>query len=393
MLAGGTNGTHKATAVAPTNRSANGAHAPGSAPSTFFGHDREEVTRILIQALSDMGYQDAAESVSQDSGYKLESPTVSAFRSAILGGSWAEAEVLLDGAVIQGQTGGRDGDDSGGDGNGLVLAAGSETTSMKFCIREQKFLELLEGRATQFALHIMQNQLTPLTRDLSKIRHLASLLMCQTADEVKLKASWDGAGGQSRRKLLSELSSKFIFFPSERTLLYSCVPFLECISPSVMLPENRLAILLEQVKQSQINTCLYHTAAGSPSLYSDHSCDRNNFPNQMVLELDDMMGEIWEVQFSHDGSRLAACGAGDDVLIWETKTFNFLTALSIPAQNDHEGGVASIAWSPDDSMIVTCSMDNFARLWNTKVRTPYSGYHVVISADDCHTRLAHYSRN
>ncbi|KAG5999232.1 hypothetical protein E4U43_002192 [Claviceps pusilla] len=78
-----------------------------------------------------------------------------------------------------------------------------------------------------------------------------------------------------------------------------------------------------------------------------------------------MLGEVWEVQFSHDGSRLAACGSRDTVVIWETKSFMAETKLTIQVQKDHESGVASIAWSPDDSMIVTCSRDNFARIWDT----------------------------
>lgn len=146
-----------------------------------------------------------------------------------------------------------------------------------------------------------------------------------------------------------------------------------CISPSVMLPENRLAVLLQQVKQSQIDTCLYHTAASSPSLYSDHLCDRRNFPTEVALELSELAGEVWQVQFSHDGTRLAGCGSGRDVIIWDTKTFAVISALTdhdkgtAGAPTDHEKGVGQVSWSPDDNMIVTCARDKQARLWDTKV--------------------------
>lgn len=336
------NGTHK-TAPLVANGSSNGDKTAVSAPrpSSYFGHNREEVTRILIQALSDMGYQAAAESVSQDSGYKLESPAVAAFRSAVLDGSWAEAEELLTGATISGQDDGR-----GGEGNGLVLAPGSNRNIMRFWLRQQKFLELLERKDTSRALHVLRTELTPLHHDTGKLHLLSSLLMCLSINDLMAKANWDGARGQSRKTLLSELS--------------------RCISPSVMLPESRLAILLQQVKQSQINNCIYHTEASSPSLYSDHLCDRRNFPTHVVLELCDMTGEIWEVQFSHDGSRLAACGSADAVMIWDTTSFTVTTTLTIQVSKDHESGVASIAWSPDDSLIVTCSRDNFARIWDTR---------------------------
>lgn len=129
-----------------------------------------------------------------------------------------------------------------------------------------------------------------------------------------------------------------------------------------MLPEHRLAVLLEQVKQTQIDNCLYHTAASSPSLYSDHYCDRRNFPVEKALELNDLGGEVWQVQFSNDGSKVAACGSRESVMIWDTKTFTLLNVLS-----EHEAGVGNLAWSPDDRLIVTCSQDKYARLWDAEV--------------------------
>lgn len=195
------NGNRKAGVV--TNGSSNGEKRSAPHPQTYFGHNREEVTRILIQALTDMGYQAAADSVGQESGYSLENPTVAAFRSAVLAGSWAEAEDLLNGATAP--------DEEGEGGNGLVLAAGSDKDIMRFWLRQQKFLELLERGETSRALTILRMDLTPLYQDPAKLRLLSSLLMCSSPEEVMQKANWDGANGQSRRKLLSELSS--IVFP------------------------------------------------------------------------------------------------------------------------------------------------------------------------------------
>lgn len=168
---------------------------------TYFGHDREEVTRLLLQALTDMGYHSAAQSVSQESGFELENPMVAAFRNAVLGGSWNEAEQLLSGAIV---SGGRTGEN----GNGLVLANGADRRMMRFWIRQQKFLELLEKRETSRALMVLRNELTPLYQDTQKLHFLSSLLMCQKTEDLKLKAEWDGAYGESRRVLLSQLSSK-----------------------------------------------------------------------------------------------------------------------------------------------------------------------------------------
>lgn len=170
--------------------------------TSYFGHDREEVTRLLIQALSDMGYHSAAQSVSRDSGFELESPTVAAFRSAVLQGSWEEAEHYL--------FGDSDAPDSHRDtfGHGLVLTEGSNENAMRFCIRQQKYLELLEVRDFRQALSVLRNELTPLNQEGPKLHFLSSLLMCQNAEDVKAKAEWDGAHGESRFHLLSDLSSR-----------------------------------------------------------------------------------------------------------------------------------------------------------------------------------------
>ncbi|KAI2621655.1 WD domain-containing protein [Hypoxylon sp. NC1633] len=314
-----------------TRKVVNGS-SKGRPADSYFGHDREEVTRILIQALSDMGYQSAAQSVSQESGFELESPMVAAFRNAVLEGNWQEAEELLSGASVSGEKGVEN-------GNGLVLANGADRHMMRFWIRQQKFLELLEDKETGRALMVLRNELTPLYQDTQKLHFLSSLLMCQKTEDLKSKAEWDGAYGESRRVLLSQLS--------------------KCISPSVMLPEHRLAILLHQVKANQIGGCLWHCSAVSPSLYSDHVCDRRLFPTENVLELDEHEDQVWQVMFSHDGTKLASCGQGKQVIIWDVASFEPLHYLK-----DHEQGVGNLAWSWDDSMLVTCCQDRHARLWD-----------------------------
>lgn len=130
-----------------------------------------------------------------------------------------------------------------------------------------------------------------------------------------------------------------------------------------MLPEHRLATLLHQVKRNQISSCLYHNTAASPSLYQDHSCDRNDFPTRPVLELARHEGDVWDVKFSHDGQRLASCGADGSLIIYAVGSFEVLYIL-----NSQGKGVGSFSWSPDDSMIVTCCRDFCARLWNSHVR-------------------------
>lgn len=200
------NGTHQPPSETLNGSSQNGKEVARDPAPPYFGHDREEVTRILIQALSDMGYRSAAELVSRDSGYKLESPTVASFRTAVLEGSWSNAEQLLFGAASADEHEQRHQQEQER-GNGLVLSQGADRNIMRFWLRQQKFLELLEQRDTGRALMVLRTELTPLYQDTQKLHFLSSLLMCQSAEDLKTKAEWDGAFGQSRHILLTELSS------------------------------------------------------------------------------------------------------------------------------------------------------------------------------------------
>jgi hypothetical protein len=160
--------------------------ANGSAVSTtFYGHDREEVTRILIQSLTDLGYHGAAGTLCKESGFQLEGPTVASFRSAVLDGDWAEAEELLFGTSTY-HGGGVGLDASYGKSwaksrsrsnsqrsGGLTLAEGADRDEMMFWMKQQKYLELLERRELGKALTVLRQELTPLHQDVGRLHALS----------------------------------------------------------------------------------------------------------------------------------------------------------------------------------------------------------------------------
>ncbi|RPB03597.1 WD40 repeat-like protein [Choiromyces venosus 120613-1] len=335
---GGCSGTNGAsTAVVETNgngagvRNGSGKLEGGSTASSFtmlapptpkpsyFGHDREEITRIVIQSLVDLGYHKAAGVLEEESEYTLESPEVSEFRNAVLQGQWNKAEELL---------------------FGLEINRDADVNALLFYMRQQKFLELLEVANVSKALHVLRTELTPLNQSVEKLHSLSSLMMCLSAEDLKARAEWDGAAGLSRQQLLSELSKS--------------------ISASVMIPEHRLASLLHQVKQNQLSKCLYHNTASSPSLYTDHHCDRNQFPLSTVEILTDHKDEVWFVQFSNDGTRLATGSKDHTVIIWDLEDFQPIHHLKA-----HTGAITYLRWSPDDSKLLSCSQDKQAKLWDT----------------------------
>lgn len=160
-----TNGSRKHST---TNGSSYTNGHSGKPRPTYYGHDREEVTRILIQALSDLGYSTAAGTLSHESGYELESSYVASFRNAVLQGEWSHAEELLFGSSVASSEGGV----SIG-GSGLVLSDDADRDVMRFWLRQQKFLELLEARDTGRALMVLRTELTPLYQDVGKLHFLS----------------------------------------------------------------------------------------------------------------------------------------------------------------------------------------------------------------------------
>ncbi|EWC47369.1 hypothetical protein DRE_00337 [Drechslerella stenobrocha 248] len=291
----------------------------GQLAPDYFGHDREEVTRLIIQSLYDLNYHDSARQLERESNYPLESGEATSFRDAVEKGQWSKVESLLD---------------------VLELHEDANKNALLFELRQQKFLELLESKQLGRALQVLRTELTPLDYNIDQLHFLSSLMMLSPED-LLIRADWDGAKGTSRKKLLNNLAS--------------------AISPSVIIPEHRLATLLQQIKTHQIANCLYHNTDNSPSLYTDHKCDRSQFPSQTVMVLDDHTNEVWTTAFSHDGTRLATGSRDGTAIIYDVRTWTIIHSLK-----DHVQGVAYLSWSPDDNYLVTCSNDRIARLWETK---------------------------
>lgn len=66
----------------------------------------------------------------------------------------------------------------------------SGINKMRLFIAEQKFLELIEDNQHIDALKCLRIEIAPLTKDISRVQHLVTLLMCKSTEEVRLKANW-----------------------------------------------------------------------------------------------------------------------------------------------------------------------------------------------------------
>jgi len=87
-----------------------------------------------------------------------------------------------------------------------------------------------------------------------------------------------------------------------------------------MIPQRRLATLLHQAREYQHSRCVYHNSSlqsSSFSLYTDHHCNKSDFPNTTTTILHGHSDEVWNLQWSHDGSYLATCGKDKTAIIWK----------------------------------------------------------------------------
>lgn len=281
--------------------------------------DQQELVRLTLQCLQDAGYPDAAAALSKESGYTLESPTITTFRNGVLDGNWETVTRLLrDEHIIEGD----------------VLG------TVKFLIAEQKFMEHLEARETKKALSVLRNELAPLNHNQERLHQLSSFMMCAGPSELRERSGWLGTGALSRLQLLDALQTH--------------------IPASVMIPQRRLETLLEQAKEQQRTQCRYHAVDTPISLYSDHVCDRSVFPTVTTHILHGHADEVWRVEFSHDGRYLATAGADGSVMVWKAK--EHFTVLHELHAADATEKITSIAWSPDDSMLllgVECAVKVF----------------------------------
>ncbi|PLW22054.1 hypothetical protein PCASD_19446 [Puccinia coronata f. sp. avenae] len=414
--------------------------------------DREEIVRLLLQSLKEIGYPAAAMTLEVESGFTLDpSPEITSFRQNILSGNWLAVNELLQreylkycdppdqneptSCQLSPTYNKHESCDSriakslfGVDAHVLKLAI--------FLVMQEKYLELLESRQIRKALVVLRSEIAPLVSPpnpndtisnhisksptsgigssfnklpfgpdgkgalatwannhdedpgVQRLCLLSSLMMCSTSEEVRDKAEWDGVAFGSRVRLLEELQ--------------------ELIPPQILVPHHRLPHLLEQSKTLQRLQCLYHVTNPKISLLSNHTCSRSAFPTETSHVLTRHSDEVWRIEWSHDGLRLASADRAKTCIIWKLKsskspklTPGFSNGDSprlhrtsrfsggspdkkpsthrphVTSHDEeldfevdlvldrHPDGIACVAWSPDDSVLLT-GADCTITMWNTR---------------------------
>jgi len=187
------------------------------------------------------------------------------------------------------------------------------------------------------------------------------------------------------------------------------------IPPSLLLPDNRLLTLLQQAvlwQTSQGFDQQSFCTSSSSSLFEDFSCSRNVIPRETHHTLEKHSDEVWYVQFSHNGELLASASKDSMVIVWDVRRgeMTHLVVRPCPAASTcarnrrtppstllraaareatppyrlhhtpqiatrpfrlcwpqvlvgHTDSLSFVAWSPDDSQLLTCGNDRLLKLW------------------------------
>ena len=94
---------------------------------------------------------------------------------------------------------------------------------------------------------------------------------------------------------------------------------LEYIPSAIMIPQRRFSTLLHQARLYQRQRCIYHNLpmnSSSFSLYSDHRCNKSDFPRITTTILEVHKDEVWNIKWSHDGAYLASASKDKSAIIW-----------------------------------------------------------------------------
>ncbi|KAF6147288.1 hypothetical protein GIB67_009771 [Kingdonia uniflora] len=240
---------------------------------------RVEFVRIITKALYALGYEKSGALLEEESGIPLQSSLVNSFQQLVLDGKWDKSVATL---------------------HKIGLLDTATLNSASSLILEQKFFELLANEKAMDALKTLRTEIAPVCSNKSRLHKLAACIVSPQQCLLLGFSSQDSLSAESRSKLLDKVQK---FLP-----------------PTVMIPERRLEHLVEQALTVQREACVFHNSLDSSiSLYSDHRCGKDQIPSETLQVLQAHRGEVWFLQFSHNGKFLASSSNDRSAIIWEDK--------------------------------------------------------------------------
>lgn len=330
----------------------------------------EELVRLLAQAARAIGCEDAAQVLEEHQGVAMEEQDVAELRHAVARADWHEAERLVD-----------------------QLASGAHARCAHLALRMQEFVELLlEGRAEQAVACLRDRvaKMRPARRPAHETNGASTksdVLARLDVDDVIVDASTDEgfdaklramsfcvALAKRKELLLDALRRARVLAADadasvdvQRRATLARVQ--RALPRGTMLPDRRLEALLCDARRHAIAKCAYHNVQESEvSLLVDHVCRKEDvLPTRQVAVLDGHRDEVWHVQFSHDGTKLATASKDGSACVWRLeRDARPPRAVLAHRLEGHVLPLSYVSWSPDDRWLVTAANDGRVKLWRAE---------------------------
>ncbi|KAG6571555.1 WD repeat-containing protein WDS-like protein, partial [Cucurbita argyrosperma subsp. sororia] len=189
--------------------------------------------------------------------------------------------------------------------------------SALFLVLKHSLLEYSNCGDDASALAMLRKEAPMFRFSRDKIHKLAYSIF--TSKNMNLDYSNDSVIHELRKKLLRDLE--------------------KALPPPTCLLDRRLEQLVETTVVAQIDSCMYHN-------FSEHK------------------NEVWYVQFSNNGEYLASSSSDCSAIIWKVLEDGKLTLRHI--LRSHQSQVSFVAWSPDDTKLLTCGHAEVLKLWDVE---------------------------
>ncbi|TKY62288.1 WD repeat-containing protein 26 [Spatholobus suberectus] len=287
---------------------------------------RHEFVRIIIQCLYSLGYSNSASCLESESGVSYKSNELRLLESLILNGNWDDSIDYL---------------------NSIKDVSGETRESALFLVFRQCVMEYLNCGKDALALGLLRKQISALDVDKCKVHSLAKCLLSWKDRELGAVDGGDVVVHDLRRKLLADLE--------------------KLLPPPISVPEARLEHLVETTVTAWVDSCMYHSPSNPISLYEDHCCSRDQIPTTTTQILTGHKNEVWFVQFSNNGEYLASSSNDFTAIIWKVLEDGKLTLKHTLC--GHQCAVSFVAWSPDDTKLLTCGNTEVLKLWDVETGT------------------------
>ncbi|CAM8976690.1 unnamed protein product [Rhodiola kirilowii] len=299
---------------------------------------KQELVRLLVQCLYSLGYKRTASCLESESGISLIHADFANIESHILQANWDDAISLI---------------------NSVFFLPDHTRSAALFTVFKQWLLECLNYGGTSLGLSILRKQVCTAELEIEMIQSLALSLLSFKDNGLTKMAETDIL--DMREHLIMELE--------------------KLLPPPIVIPERRLEYLVETVITHQLESCMYHNSDTTVCLCRDHCCDRDEIPTETVQILTAHSNEVWFVQFSNNGEFLASSSSDCSAMIWKVLENGESKLLHV--LKSHEKPVSFLAWSPDDTKLLTCGNGEVLKLWDVETGTclhTFGGNGFVVSS-------------